>query len=74
MVIGPPRDTNTDMLVELSKLSQDKGSSGYLLASVDYRMAPDHPFPTPPHDCFDALQYFIKNADKYNLDVNSKFV
>jgi acetyl esterase len=42
--------------------------SGVQVLSVDYRLAPEHPFPEPVHDCFAAYQWLTKNADAVNAD------
>jgi acetyl esterase/lipase len=36
---------------------------GVLVAAVDYRLAPEHPFPTPLHDCYDALTWLADHPD-----------
>ncbi|ERT02944.1 hypothetical protein HMPREF1624_01248 [Sporothrix schenckii ATCC 58251] len=33
-----------------------------VLASIDYRLAPEYPFPTPLNDCIDAFQWVKANA------------
>ena len=33
--------------------------------SVDYRMPPDHPFPSAPEDCFKVYKFLINHINKY---------
>lgn len=37
--------------------------------SVEYRLAPEAPFPIPLEDCYGALQWVAVNADKLGIDV-----
>lgn len=42
--------------------------SGGAVLSVDYRLAPEHRFPTAVHDAFDALAWLRRNAAAIGLD------
>ncbi|KAJ3553461.1 hypothetical protein NPX13_g10882 [Xylaria arbuscula] len=41
-----------------------------IFVSVDYRLAPEHPFPVAVEDGTDALLYVIKNAAELRIDPN----
>jgi acetyl esterase/lipase len=38
--------------------------AGLSVVSVGYRLAPEDPFPAGVHDCEDAVDYLVKNAEK----------
>lgn len=42
--------------------------AGVVLVSVDYRLAPEHPFPTPLEDCYTALKWVAAHASELKMD------
>ncbi|PGH14157.1 hypothetical protein AJ80_06025 [Polytolypa hystricis UAMH7299] len=54
----------------------DKRISSYVSAtsvpyvSVDYRLAPEHPYPTPLEDCYTGLKWLHENAGKLGIDTS----
>ncbi|KAH0271060.1 alpha/beta-hydrolase, partial [Aureobasidium melanogenum] len=43
---------------------------GAVVVSVDYRLAPENPFPTAVEDGVDAVLYMADNADEFGIDEN----
>ena len=41
-----------------------------VIASVEYRLAPEHPYPAPLEDCYAALKWLVANADRFGIDVD----
>ncbi len=43
---------------------------GIRVVSVDYRLAPEHPFPAALHDCVDVLRWMAETADAEGIDAS----
>ena len=39
-----------------------------VVISVDYRLAPEHPFPTPLNDCWNAVKWVVAHAKELGID------
>ena len=56
------RATHDVICRELGRLS------GVHILSIDYRLAPEHPFPAAVHDCWAATEWLVDNAKELGLD------
>ncbi|MDR0592326.1 MAG: alpha/beta hydrolase [Bifidobacteriaceae bacterium] len=50
------------------ELSRRALEAGCLVASVEYRLAPEHPFPAGLEDCYSALTGLLARADELAID------
>lgn len=57
-------DDNDDLCMRFVKEAQ------CVVVSVDYRLAPEHPYPAPIEDCYAALKWIADHAEALNIDPN----
>jgi acetyl esterase/lipase len=49
-------------------VSRYVSDSGVSMLSVDYRRAPEHPYPTPVEDCYAGLRWLAANGGELGVD------
>lgn len=59
-VIGRP-EMDDELCVDFAR------ELGIVVVSVDYRLAPEHPFPAPLEDCYAALHWVFSNAEALGI-------
>ena len=56
---------------QLQDLNYYLSETGYAVAALNYKLAPEYTYPSPVEDVRDALRYLSKNADRLGIDTNS---
>jgi acetyl esterase/lipase len=49
-------------------VSRYVSSSAVPMLAVEYRLAPEHPYPTPVEDCYTGLLWLVEHAAELNVD------
>ena len=57
-----------DALVNDAKCAHICAAAECVVVTVDYRLAPEHRFPTAPEDCYAALLWAVRNAAQLDID------
>lgn len=46
----------------------------FIVATIDYRLAPENKFPVPLNDCMDGLDWLVEQVHKYGGDASKLVV
>lgn len=60
-IIGNPKQDDASCI-------QYAREAGITVVSVDYRLAPKHPFPAGLEDCYSTLKWIVSNAQQLGID------
>lgn len=70
--------TNETSTTESSRTDSTPNKTGAgleaIFISVEYRLAPEYPYPTPTNDCIDATRYILDHPEELGIDVNKVFL
>ena len=61
MIAGDVPGSDADCMAYAANL-------GVVVASVEYRLAPEHPYPAPLEDCYAGLLWLWQQADEFGID------
>lgn len=53
---------------EVGNMQRLVDNSGCVVVAVDYRLAPEHPYPAPLDDCYQALSWMFTRAAELGID------
>ncbi len=53
---------------DMGLIARSLAESGYVAATISYRLAPAHKFPAQIEDCREALRWIREHADEYKVD------
>ena len=57
-----------DWIYNAAKCAHICASAGCVVATVEYRLAPEFPFPTATEDCYSALCWLVEHAEDIAID------
>jgi acetyl esterase/lipase len=57
-----------------SGTTNEGAALGAIFISIEYRLAPEYPHPTPVNDCIDSTLYIINHAKEFGIDKDKVFL
>jgi acetyl esterase len=57
-----------DLVYNAAKCAHICAGTGCVVTTVEYRLAPEFPFPTAPEDCYAALLWVVEHAQELGVD------